>query len=413
LIEIDAVIRGNDFNAWRLAFVAKHVGSFSYEDENKLEYTEIHNSYEEQIEKRIAEGLPELFDLGDFMKSLPDFLEGPGGKDDGVGASITLLLEVSDFQQFKAMMLFARREKDEAESKHADELLDGKATSAAQTEVSEATAALAGLDVEGMMHMCEELAQAGANGGGSWTNLLTLDWMAIDRMPVPADRRKKSSEIYLRGVWTLNLTYAEACDMMFTMGPRRKTWDPNFTSVTFPNGGSDRDDDVVTSVALNFGYLINLAMFGSGAGTQLVARNFRRWSNDMVIYAMVPWDVKANRIDANHALLSLKTGTIAPHPTLPGKVVMTSLETNSMGGMPQWALHFMVRATAPSMMRALESRYIIAARNTGTTVDVTPGGSRPEGPSLAAGAKQSASRGSAEDKGAEDKGAEDSKFSHK
>jgi hypothetical protein len=57
---------------------------------------------------------------------------------------------------------------------------------------------------------------------------------------------------------------------------------------------------------------------------------------------MVPWDLKNNCIDAKHKLLSLKTGTIVPHPTIRGKCVMTTLEINSMGGMPTWAMHFMV-----------------------------------------------------------------------
>ena len=93
----------------------------------------------------------------------------------------------------------------------------------------------------------------------------------------------------------------------------------------------------------------------------------------MMTYAMVPWDLKNNAVDTKHKLLSLKTGTIAPHPTIKGKCVMTTLEINGMGGMPTFALNFITRVTAPQMMRALESRYIANARNKGDFVDVTPG----------------------------------------
>lgn len=167
----------------------------------------------------------------------------------------------------------------------------------------------------------------------------------------------------------------EACDMMFTMTPRRKKWDSNFTSASLPCGGSYLDDEVVLSAELNFGYLVNLVMFGNGKGTQLITRNVRRWNmptSGAVTYAMFPWDLKQNKIDANHALLSLKTGTIAPHPTNPAKIVMTTLEINNMGGMPKWALHWMMRAVAPSMMKGLETRYIAACRATGDVVDLTP-----------------------------------------
>jgi len=77
-------------------------------------------------------------------------------------------------------------------------------------------------------------------------------------------------------------------------------------------------------------------------------------------------------LDANHKLLSIKTGTIQPHPTLSSSVVMTTLEKNTMGGMPNWAMHFMMKATAPNMIKTLEQRYIANARNKGDVVDVTP-----------------------------------------
>ena len=117
-------------------------------------------------------------------------------------------------------------------------------------------------------------------------------------------------------------------------------------------------------------------MFGGGKG-ELITRNIRRWNvpnRGSVTYAMIPWLIASNSIDRNHKLLSLKTGTISPHPTATDKCIMTSLEVNSMGGMPTWALHWMMRATAPSMMKGLESRYRAYVRKTGDTVDITPFG---------------------------------------
>ena len=42
LVGIQERIQGPEFEAWRKNFVAEHIDKFSYEDENKLEYTEIH-----------------------------------------------------------------------------------------------------------------------------------------------------------------------------------------------------------------------------------------------------------------------------------------------------------------------------------------------------------------------------------
>ena len=298
------------------------------------------------------------------MHSLPAYIEGPGGKDEATGKAITLLLEVSDFQQFKTMMMFYRREKEEAESKHADEQLVGVRTDGHDVAMID--------DVEGMMDMCATLATAADTSG--WTNMLTLDWMKIDSKAVEPEKRKKKNDIYLRGVWTMNLTFSECCDMMFTVSDRRKLWDPNFGKVEFPMGGDERSDDLITSVKLDFGYLVNLVMFGS-KGMTLHSRNFRRWDKPTiggVTYAMVPWDLQKNCLDPNHKLLSIKTGTIAPHPTIRGKSIMTTLEINGMGGMPTWAMHFMMRAFAPQVMRSMESRYIANVRNKGLSHDIRP-----------------------------------------
>jgi hypothetical protein len=99
---------------------------------------------------------------------------GPGKDDEATGRAITLLLEVSDYRQFREMMMFTKREIEEGEKKHAEDQLDG---------VSVSTSQLASLDIHGMMDMCATLATAGNNEEG-WTNLLTLDWMKIDKRPV-------------------------------------------------------------------------------------------------------------------------------------------------------------------------------------------------------------------------------------
>eukprot|EP01041_Mallomonas_annulata_P003584 gene3584-7123_t len=368
LIRIQNIVKGEAFESWRRSFVDKYCNEFDYGEENKLIYTEIHKNYEQQLEKRIAEELPDDFNMDSFLQNLPEFVEGPGSKDTAISESITILLEVADFQQFKEMMSFRKRELEETDSKSTENLLDGIKAHGKELGL---------LDVDEMMDQCATLASAADDVEG-WENLLSLDWMRIDKKPVEAANRKSSKEIYLRGVWTMNLSFVECCDMMFSMGERRHDWDSNFTSCEFPLGGTDRDEDVVTSAHLNFGYLINLVMFGGGPAT-LTCRNIRRWDLPApcsVTYAMFPWDLSTGTVDSKHKLLSLKTGTIIPHPSGDSdKSVMTTLEKNTMGGMPRWALHWMMRATAPQMMRGLESRYIANVKNKGKVVDVTPGGS--------------------------------------
>lgn len=376
LLEIDEIVRGPNFERWRRDFVSANVGAFHYgEEENRLEYTEIFQRYERELEEIIASELPKSVDYALFQRDLPEYLEGAGAKDEATGRAITMLLEAGDFNQFREMMLFSKRERDEGEMKSCEDQLSG-----VKTDQDLDKAVLASLDVDGMMETTASLSAASESNG--WTEVLRNDWMSISKMPVPEARRKSKSDIYLKGIWTMDLNFVEACDMMFSMGPRRKLWDSNFTSCSFPEGGCETDNNVVTSAALNFGYLVNLVMFGNSSGTELVCKNIRRWNyprEGCVVYAMFPWNVKTGSIDGNHKLLSLKTGSIEKHPSLPGKVLMTTLEINSMGGMPTWALNWMMGMIAPAMMKGLEQRYIANIRYKGQTKDLTDGGDNSEG----------------------------------
>lgn len=234
LLDIEDAIRGAPFESWRKDFVRRNLGQFSFEDENKLIYTDIHKEFEDGVEKRILEALPAGFDYDDFQRSLPGYIDGPGKDDEATGKAITMLIEVGDFEQFKTMMMFYRREKEEEESKHSGDQLTGLVTN------SKDVAQIG--DVDGMMDMvrtikyrhetcfcllllnqshplsqnttflpffdlyplqCGQLACAADNEG--WTNCLTIDWMTIDKKAVEPEKRKTKNDIYLRGVWTMNM----------------------------------------------------------------------------------------------------------------------------------------------------------------------------------------------------------------
>jgi hypothetical protein len=53
------------------------------------------------------------FDMTQFMTQLPDYLEGDGKNEESIGNAVTTLLEVSDFIQFREMMLCTKRNMDE------------------------------------------------------------------------------------------------------------------------------------------------------------------------------------------------------------------------------------------------------------------------------------------------------------
>ena len=383
LHSISKAIESEEFTTFRATFVSSNLSHFTYGDdstENKLEYTQIHGDYETKVESLIVKNLP--CKLEDLMEALPDYMEEKMDQTDNAsGEAIKMLLEVSDFQQFRSMMMYEKQRVEEAVAAEANTAATSSSSSSSDSKGGVAFTTGGGdLNVTGtgdsvheMMGLVSALSDASGEVEG-WQNCLTLDWMKIDMMAVPVEKRKKKNDIYLRGVWTMNLSFDECCDMMFTFSPRRKTWDSNFSSVSFPYGGSFDDDEVVASTAITMGYLVNLVMFQDKNGTQLTTRNFRTWEKSggssgggdsggrKVTYAMVPWSLKSDSIDDKHPFLTLKTGTINTHPTDPSKCIMTTLEINGMGGMPKWGLNFMLKATAPGLMKGMEVKYRKAAK---------------------------------------------------
>jgi hypothetical protein len=78
--QVEAVVTGSTFSAWRKAFVEEHCDKFSFDDENKLEYTQIHEKYEVGVEDILRKEMLKGFAMEDFMAALPAYLEGPGAQ---------------------------------------------------------------------------------------------------------------------------------------------------------------------------------------------------------------------------------------------------------------------------------------------------------------------------------------------
>ena len=58
LLGIEKIVKSPEFTKWQESFIDEHVDKFDFEEENKLEYTEIFNQYEAGVEKFVVDGLP-------------------------------------------------------------------------------------------------------------------------------------------------------------------------------------------------------------------------------------------------------------------------------------------------------------------------------------------------------------------
>ena len=75
--QVEAVVTGSTFSAWRKAFVEEHCDKFSFDDENKLEYTQIHEKYEVGGEDILRKEMLKGFATEDFMAALPSTMICP------------------------------------------------------------------------------------------------------------------------------------------------------------------------------------------------------------------------------------------------------------------------------------------------------------------------------------------------
>jgi len=125
----------------------------SLQDENRLEYTAIHQAYEEGIENLLQQNLPKEFDMVAFMEALPAYLEGPGQDKEEMGQAVTLLSNVSDFRYFKDMMLYERQQHEERGAEYLDH-----AQSATPPQAG-------GLEANELVELCAKLSVAKKRAG--------------------------------------------------------------------------------------------------------------------------------------------------------------------------------------------------------------------------------------------------------
>mmetsp|Transcript_87343 Transcript_87343/g.154851 ORF Transcript_87343/g.154851 Transcript_87343/m.154851 type:complete len:394 (-) Transcript_87343:338-1519(-) len=353
LLRMGERVQGEEFKAWQAEFVQAHVMSFEFGvEENRLEHTHIHKSFEAGVESQLMSYLPLGMDLG----RLEAALQRPGlihRLSDDAGRVVEILTQASDFLAFKELMLYEKNKLEEGLIKPEETVL-----------VHDTGSSI--FNVEEVLESSARLALAASSDG--WTTILENTWIRIDKKPVdPAE----PIEIYLRGAWTMDLSFLECCDMMMSFDDRRSSWDQNFRGCDLLHGADLAADDVVVASHIDFGFLLHAA----GIPRRLTSRVVRKWGHpehDSVTTAMIPWNAETNSFDANNPILTQKITTIKPHPSDDTKSVMTTIESNKLGRLPRWVLGSLMQVTAPQIMKGLEQRYIKSIRAFGTSQDILP-----------------------------------------
>ena len=108
LEKLGAVIASDAFQQVNNAFVQQHRSVFEFTDENKFEYTALHEQYVELMEKTLVD-LAKDVNMDELLGTLPSFMEARahGKVPEETGAYIDFLLSLTDFETFKNLMLMA------------------------------------------------------------------------------------------------------------------------------------------------------------------------------------------------------------------------------------------------------------------------------------------------------------------
>eukprot|EP00633_Aureoumbra_lagunensis_P000383 CAMPEP_0197298200 /NCGR_PEP_ID=MMETSP0890-20130614/42879_1 /TAXON_ID=44058 ORGANISM="Aureoumbra lagunensis, Strain CCMP1510" /NCGR_SAMPLE_ID=MMETSP0890 /ASSEMBLY_ACC=CAM_ASM_000533 /LENGTH=154 /DNA_ID=CAMNT_0042775775 /DNA_START=1 /DNA_END=465 /DNA_ORIENTATION=+ len=99
---LEEILMGEAFSALQTSFFKDHASIFEDSDENKHEYFDIFQKYSQTMEKFIIDGLSEKvehFSIDKFSQLLVS------RKDEFPGDVLDLIMGLSDFTEFKQMMV--------------------------------------------------------------------------------------------------------------------------------------------------------------------------------------------------------------------------------------------------------------------------------------------------------------------
>ena len=103
---LEEVLMSGSFTRLQSKFCQQYVGVFEDKDENKLEYHGIFERYMELVEAHLEESLSRSvqdFSMAEFSGMLAE------RQDETTGDVFDLMLALSDFEEFKQMMLAYKR----------------------------------------------------------------------------------------------------------------------------------------------------------------------------------------------------------------------------------------------------------------------------------------------------------------
>ena len=339
LQELADVVESAPFKAQQDDFYSKYASEFELAvDEgttNKLAWTTIHKEYVETTEATLLARLGDE-KLGAIIGGMEAYLKSDHSKEARVAAAIDALTSMSDYEDFKAMMLSRKQ------------------------AIAEGTHVLSGLGDVAIIDMAEAMEKAAALKEASashegWTELINNETLAIWMKP------GKGKDTIMHSQINIEMPCAFAADCIMNLRPECMEWRAdtvNSIEIVRDYGPDDALILMAPKVPFVMRYLMSMP---EKIPIRLVTKRDFPAPGDFS-YIAVPYDIERNVAIEEVGPTKLKSGVFSPHPDNPNMTIVHSLDMANLSMIPTWGLKMILKAKVTQSIDGSVKQYKASSR---------------------------------------------------
>ena len=330
MIELSKIVASESFKENQRKFFAEHCEMFDDEEENKLEYTEIHKQYEVMVEGQIKEEMGEE-KLNRIEMGIKDYIAGNSktSKSVEVYEAVEVLASLGDFENFKQVMLAAKAGELPGSGMNVNQKLDFK------------------VDINDFMDKLETLNQD-ANTEEGWEQLMD------NELGVCYSRKTDSGDTLLRTTMQIDVAPEHALECFVNTEQESLTWRTDYKSVEILEQTSPDNKLVKFKMSLPWAFQYIFAV-PEYLTFRIVLR--RNWPQpNQFAYVFVPFDPEKGEVEELGSI-KISAGTIVPNPQDPNKCIITNLDKADMKYIPKFVVKKVIKSKAMGEINKMFTGY--------------------------------------------------------
>ena len=347
LLEVAEVLKSGDFKRANDGFLEAHCSKFDLVDENKLEYTRLHEQYVEVVEAILVQRLATKgLSMEPIESGLQDFVSqslqpGTPEVENSIGEAVEFLISLSDFRTFKDMMLARKMELHKIAPAGTTVLI----TEAGMTKV------------RALLETAKRLMTLSTSSDDMWN-------VIVDNAEFKCEYSPKHN-LY-RGAALIDLPRDEALRMLMDFSAASTAWRPEMRDsrilrcVTntgrLPGGISE---DIIINVAINIPALLRWV---AGFPQEITLRCAVDLQDDIFTWVTVGWD-SVQDSEISGSLKMSKSGTI--RAVGDGSKSMISFVQDVPAWLPNWLGGPIIRSQVLTRMKRQVAQYKDAVARAG------------------------------------------------